>query len=84
MIFLHETVRNTLYYLSTVHISQNKIHNLQIRLEQLTDQTKKLKKHQLAGIALSIHDNTKSSQTQILRHFRHMSQTCCAIYRTNS
>ena len=52
--------------LSTVHISQNdqnKIHNLQIRLEQSTDQTKKAKKYQLVGIALFIHDNTKSPQT---------------------
>ena len=35
-----------MHYLSTVHISQdvqNKIHNLQLRLEQSTDQTKKLK-----------------------------------------
>ena len=55
-----------MHYLSTVHISQdvqNKIHNLQIRLEQSTDQTKKAKKYQLVGIALFIHDNTKSPQT---------------------
>ena len=35
-----------MHYLSTVHISQNvqnKIHNLRIRLEQSTYQTKKLK-----------------------------------------
>ena len=38
---------------------QNKIHNLQIRLEQFTDQTK-AKKYQLVGIALSMNDNTQN------------------------
>ena len=59
-------MRNIVYCLSTVHISQNvqnKIQNLQIRLEQFTDLTKKAKKYQLIGIGLSIHDNTKSPQT---------------------
>ena len=59
-------MRNIVYYLSTVHISQNvqnKIQNLQIRLEQFTDLTKKAKKYQLIGIGLSIHYNTKSPQT---------------------
>ena len=37
------------------------IHNLQIRLEQLTE--KKDKNYQLVGIVLSINDNTKSPQT---------------------
>ena len=57
---------NIQYYLSTDHISQNiqnKIHNLQIRLEEFTEQTKKAKKYQLIGIALSINGNTKSPQT---------------------
>ena len=44
-------------------MSKNKIHNLQIKIEQFTDQTKKAKKYQLVGISLSIHDNTKSPQT---------------------
>ena len=66
MIFLYKAMRNIVYYLSTVHISQNvqnKIQNLQIRLEQFTDLTKKAKKYQVIGIGLSIHDNTKSPQT---------------------
>ena len=49
-------MRNILYYLSTACISQNvqnKIYNLQIRLEQFTDQTKKAKKFKLVGLALS-------------------------------
>ena len=38
------------------------IHNLQIRLEQLSE--KKAKKHQLVAVALSINDNnTKCPQT---------------------
>ena len=75
-------MRNILHYLSTIHISRNvlnKIHNLQIRLEQFTDLTKKVTKYQLVGIALSINGSTKSPQTEILPQFRHMSQTCCAI-----
>ena len=75
-------MRNILHYLSTIHISRNvlnKIHNLQIRLEQFTDLTKKATKYQLVGIALSTNDNTKSPQTEILLQFRHMSQTGCAI-----
>ena len=39
---------------------RNKIHNLQIRLEQCTAKTKKAKISQLVGIALSINDNTKN------------------------
>ena len=38
---------------------QNKIHNLQFRLEQFTEQ-KKAKKYQLVGIAHAINNNTKS------------------------
>ena len=58
-------MRNILYYLSAVQISpdvQNKIHNLQFRLEQFTEQ-KKAKKYQLVGIAHAINNNTKSPQT---------------------
>ena len=58
-------MRNILYYLSAVQISQdvqNKIHNLKFRLEQFTEQ-KKAKKYQLVGIAHAINNNTKSPQT---------------------
>ena len=63
--FFYVTLPNIEYYLSTDHISQNiqnDIHNLQVRLEQFTDQTKKSKKYQLVGISLSINDNMKSPQ----------------------
>ena len=66
LIFLYKTARKIQYYLSTDHISQNvqnKIHNLQIRLEQFIDQTKKTKRYQLVGISVSINDDTKSPQT---------------------
>ena len=55
-------MRNVLQYLSTVQISrnvQNKIQDLQIRLEQFAHETKKSKNYQLVGIALSTDDNTK-------------------------
>ena len=52
---------NWFFYIRECEISC--IHNLQFRLEQLTDQTKKAKKYQLVGIALSINDNAKSPQT---------------------
>ena len=66
LIFLYKTARKIQCYLSTDHISQNvqnKIHNLQIRLEQFIDQTKKTKRYQLVGISVSINDDTKSPQT---------------------
>ena len=53
---------------------QNKIHNLQIRVEQFNDQTEKGKKYQSFGISLSINGHTKSAQTQILPQFRHLPQ----------
>ena len=42
---------------------QSKIHDLQTRLEQFTNQTRKAKKHQLVVIALPLNDNTKCPQT---------------------
>ena len=59
-------MQNILEYLSTVQISRNvknKIHNLQIRLEQFTEEIKRAKKYQPVEIALSMKGNTKSSQT---------------------
>ena len=63
---LSNAVRNVLYYLSSVRISQNvqnKIQNLQIRFEKFTDQTERAQKYQFVGIEISINDNTKSPQT---------------------
>ena len=51
---------NWFFYIRQCEISC--IDNLQIRLEQLTE-NKNTKKYQLVGIALSIDDNTKSPQT---------------------
>ena len=42
-------------------------------LNNLQTWLKKAKKYQLVGIALSMHDNTKSPQTYIMSQFRHMS-----------
>ena len=45
-----------------MHISENiqkKLYNLQVKLEEFTDQ---IKKYRIVGIELSINDNTKSSR----------------------
>ena len=65
---------------SIVYISeniQNKIYNLQIRLEQFTDLKKCCK-------WTFISDNTKSPQALVWPQFLHMSEICCATYRPNS
>ena len=59
-------MRHILLYLGTVRISrnvQNKIHNLQITLEQFTDETKKVTKYKSVEIAPSINNNPKNPQT---------------------
>ena len=45
-----------------MHISENiqkKLYNLQVKLEEFTDQ---IKKYRIVGIELSINDNTKGSR----------------------
>ena len=90
LIFLHKTRQNILQYLGTVQISrnvQNKIHNLQIRLDQFTDETKKLKNTNQSEL--------HSPQMKILKALKHKYchslgscqiclQVCCVIYRPNS
>ena len=53
--------------------AQNKIRNLQTKLEQFTDQKKSYKKHQPVGITLFINDNTKALKHKYCLRFRHIS-----------
>ena len=53
--------------------AQNKIRNLQTKLEQFTDQKKSYKKYQPVGITLFINDNTKALKHKYCLRFRHMS-----------
>ena len=78
LIFLYKTVRNIFCYLSTVHISQNvqnQIHNLQIRVEQFTDLTKKLKNTSQLELHFSYLTTLKS-----LKHESCLSLDTCHKY----
>ena len=90
LIFLHKTRQNILQYLGTAQISrnvQNKIHNLQIRLDQFTDETKKLKninQSELHFPQMKILKALKHKYFQSLGPCQICLQVCCVIYRPNS
>ena len=64
--------------------AQNKIDNLQTKLELFTDHKKSHKKYQSVGILLFVNDNTKALKQKCCLRFRNMSQICYAIYRPKS
>ena len=56
--------------------------NYRSNLYNLRNRQKKLQKHQIVKVELSINDNPKSTKTQILLQFSNKSEVCCITYRS--